>query len=242
MRRPSVVFGVALALLSGLSTLALGQSSDLFREQRVDVSVVVYKHSTGADMVTITVLAPDYPPAELKARATEIGNELGTPIRGLKVYSESNGSKAAGSSTFLKADFATNGIFGPDGFRLQPIVRSFAGGSGTSLVQGMDIHLEGAQSSNTTLSAYDSSAVQVEGRAEPSPTAIDYRVLLKTQDPKQIVIPDRAEPPAVTNAPVPQSSSAPPIVIWVLVIVGALAAFALVYNLALRGSSRTHRG
>ena len=243
MRAPSIVFGAALVLFNGLAQSAQGQGDDLFSKLKVDVSVVVYKHQTGADMVTITVLAPDYPAAELQARAAEIGTELGTPVRGLKVFAEANGSQASGTSPFLKATFATNGILdGDKGTRLQPIVRAFAGGAGTSIIQGMDIHLEGAKASSTTLSAFESAAVQVQGRPEPSPPAIEYRVLLKTQDPKQVVIPDRMDAPApAPQAPV-SSSGASPALIWVLVIIGALAAFALVYNLALRGSSRTHRG
>ena len=243
MRAPSIVFGVALVLLTGLAPRATGQGEDLFSRLKVDVSVVVYKHQTGADMVTITVLAPDYPARELEARAAEIGTELGTPVRGLRVFAEDNGSQASGANPFLKATFATNGILGGDvGIRLQPIVRAFAGGAGTSLVQGVDIHLEGAKATNKTLTAFDSTAVDVQGRQEPGPPAIEYRVLLKSQNPGQINIPDRMDAPASPTESPPVPSGASPTVIWVLVIVGALAAFALVYNLALRGSSRTHRG
>jgi hypothetical protein len=243
MRAPSVVFGAAIVVFSALPQHAMGQGDDLFSTLKVDVSVVVQKHRTGADMVTITVLAADYPRAELEARATEVGTLLRTPIRGLDVHAEGNGSQATGAAPFVKASFATNGIFDGDaGIRLEPIVRAFAGGVGTALVQGMEIHLEGAHASPTTLSAFSSTAVQVQGKPEPSPPAIVYRVLLKTQDPQQIVIPDRMDaPPPVTQAQ-PPPSGASATVIWVLVIVGALATGALVYNLALRGSSRTRRG
>ncbi|MHB8636328.1 MAG: hypothetical protein ACYC96_07640 [Fimbriimonadaceae bacterium] len=243
MRAPSMVFGVAIALFAALPEHAHGQNEDLFAKMRVDVSIVVYKHRTGADMVTITVLSPAYSRADLFARATEIGNELGTPDRGLNVFYEGNGSEATGSSPFLKATFATNGILnGPAGVRLQALVKPFAGGVGNDLVQGLDIHLQGVQPTNTTLSTFSSPAVQVEGRPEAGQPSIEYRVLLKTQDPTLIVVPDRREPAGEagpSQSPPPAASST---VIWLLVIVGALAAGALVYNLALRGQGRTHRG
>ncbi|HLK13889.1 MAG TPA: hypothetical protein VKT78_03705 [Fimbriimonadaceae bacterium] len=242
MRARSVVVGAALSLLAGLSPQVPAQGGNLFTSLKVDVSVVVYKHQTGADMVTITVLAPDYPASELGARATEIGNELGSPVRGLNVYPYDNGAKALAQHPFLKADFATNGILEDNGgIRLQPIVRAFMGGKGSALVEGLVIHLQNVKANTQSLSTFESPIVKIQGREESIPPGLEYRVSLKSQDPARLVIPDRMD--TQPAKPVETQASGPPAaLVWTLVLIGALAAGALVYNLALRGSGRTRRG
>lgn len=242
MRGLRILLGAALALLVGVPTSAFSQTQDLFASLKVDVSLVVYKHPTGADMVTITVLAPDFPVDELRQRATEIGQALGTPCRGLVVFSEGNGAQATGTSPFIKATFATNGILnGAGGIRLQPIVRAFAGGTGPSLVGGIEIHCEGVKALADTLLTYDSPAVQVQGRSVPSPASLEYRVRLKSQAPNEIDIPDRVSAPSAPEAAGAPSTSPSMTLVWTLVVIGALAAGALVYNLALRKPTRTRR-
>lgn len=242
MRAFRAGLSAALLLFAGLPTVAWSQVDDLFTKLKVDASIVVYKHPTGADMVTITVLAPDYPLPELQVRANEIGNELGAPARGLRVYKEGNGSAATGSSPFIKADFATNGIVNTDGaIRLQPIVRALTGGAGASVVSGLEIHVQGVAASPATLMNFSSAALDLQGRATSNPKALEFRVAVHSQDPKAIEIPDRNVPKVAPTTPKDSGPAVSPGVVWTLVIVGALAASALVYNLALRGSARTHR-
>jgi hypothetical protein len=235
---------LVLCLVLG-STGAIAQtnsssSGDPFRSLKIDVSLTVTKHNTGADLVEITVESPDYPAKELQEQAEAIGNILGAPARGLHIYSENSG--APNGSAFLKATFATNGILAGDaGIRLQAIARAFAGSQNPVPVQGILIGLPETKPLPTTLPSFDSASVAVQGRTAPNP-GIEYRVLLKTQDADKIFIPDRLNQQATIKADSSGSKGQPVILVWILTIVGAAATGALVYNLALRGSRRTpHR-
>lgn len=224
-------------LLAASARLAFGQGVPLpdLKGLHTDVTVSVYKHPIGADMVTLTVLDPDFPPEVLSREAAEIGGALGTPIRGLKLSRELVGPK--GAPGLLSASFATNGILnGERGIKLQPIVRSLAGGTGHAKVSGIDVILRDVKTSPNMIKDYASDAVIV--RAADSPEGIlNYRIELLAQDPGRVVIPDLVEEPKPTREVTVRRSSMA--VIWILVGLGAIAVGAIVYNLALRVPKRT---
>ncbi len=210
MRAFSVLLlNLALALSTVFAQTATSPAEDLFRNLKVDVSVVVTKHSTGADMVEVTAESPNYPRAELEAQATAIGVNLGVPDRGLTIFPSDSG--APNGSSFLKATFATNGILAGDaGIRLQAIARAFAGSEYSSQVQGLLIGLPDSKPLASTLPKFDSSSVGVQGRTGPAP-GIEYRIMLKTQDPSKILIPDKLEPPKLSKRLIRTQAPASPL-------------------------------
>jgi hypothetical protein len=233
-----------VACLLALLLLHLGSAQtsnppDLFTSLKTQITIRVSKHPTGADLVEITALDPNYPAETLRAQAEKICSEIGSTTRGLQVYKMSLGS---GDLTFLKATFGTIGILnGPQGIKLQPLARAFAGGTGPSLVEGIDVIASGVTPLPDTLGRWDSKEVIVQG-LPPAGTVLEYRIKLLSQDPKAIVIPDLSNPQAQNAASRGIQSGPSRWIIWILVVIGALAVGAIVYNLALRSSPRTGRG
>ena len=235
--KSALILSLALASIPSFAQKGPNGNNELLQTLKVDVSITVTKHNTGADLVEITAEADDYPAAELQAQSEAIGNALGTPVRGLHIFAASSG--APNGSSFLKATFATNGLLaGEAGIRLQAIARAFAGTQYPSQVQGLLIGLPDVKPLPSTLPSFDSDAVSVQGRTSPNP-GIEYRVHLKTQDPSKILIPDRLEAAKAETVPQSGQGGVPIAIVWVLTIVGAAAIGALVYNLALRRPPRT---
>jgi hypothetical protein len=171
-----------------------------------------------------------------------MGKELNSPPRGLMVFGYSfRPNDPAG--TFVKATFATDGLADPNSgvYRLGPIARALAGGPAGHQIHGIAVIFENMAPGADTLQSWGLASgdpVAVEGKYEPGPIGLEYRILLRTQDPAKIDIPDR---PTV-NQPVPASKPAPakdnPWGLYGLLVVSAIAIGALVYSLTLRRPSR----
>lgn len=234
----------ALLLFALLAPMCLGQSSPIFLKVKTDLTIVVHKHSTGADMVEITMRDPNYPADLLASQVGTMSSLLGTPARGLVVGKRSIQGGAGNQFSFVTATFATNGIILPDGgFRIEPFLKAFAGAPAPFTIQGLTLDFEGQRPTKKTVQHFAPKNGVVVGEGRFTNTGvlkgIEYRVALLTQNPKQITFPDRYEP----------QKAAPPVPLlpkkdetkWLLILsfIGiGIAGGALVYFALLRTGTK----
>ena len=130
-----------------------------------------------------------------------------------------------------KVSFVTHGLIdvSTSDIRLQPLVRAFMqGANGT--VESFSVRIVGIRpSAYTTLAAYSSRAVALRAFYDAATPSIEYRILLLTKVPEEVVIPPRHIPDEMVT----QSFEAPgddrtPLLLG-LVALASLSAGALVY-------------
>lgn len=195
--------------------------------------VYVRQHSTGANIIQISMVEPDYPPALLQRQINDLGASLDYPPRGLSVYQHemiANNPKLR----FLKADFAVAGLTGEDGqVFLTPLVRAFVGAPEPHTIKALTVVLDGFLATPKTLHNFKSEAVEVRGQIQTDPPTVQYEIELHSQNPSEINI--TLDPPKVESQPqrAPARRVSPSLV-WGLIILSGLAAGALVYFLLLR--------
>ena len=217
----------------------------LFLSTKPEATVVISRHPTGADLVTVTVLAARYPPDSLTKACERVGELTGTPIRGLVVTN----TNPATNEGFARASFATNGLISDDlpHLRLTPVLRAF--GYAPNPLKTLAILYVGEQAGADTLRTWaipkgEPYAGQIRLAAQrlpPGPGAegggVEYRTLLGELPESAVVLPgapSAAKPPVAKPAP----PGADPTLI-VVGVVGVLAAGALVYAVVARPRSGT---
>lgn len=235
-------FPLLLLIVNMFGVFRLGFGQSLFQTVRPDVLVLVKKHPSGADIVEISVTKASFPPELLRDRLTALCTDLGYGPHGLQVFqSQINGS--GDEMRFLKARFGTNGLIDSltGRLRIQAIVRAFAGIPAPDTVTGLSVVFDAFKPSKETLQKYKSATVNLEAQFNPPPASgLEYRVLLASQDPRKIEIPDHAEPIAAQKPSEGKTgaSSTPSWITWVLIGVPATSFGALVYFGFLRFSAK----
>lgn len=204
------------------------------------VSVVVRKHPTGADMVEITPVKADYPVELLRRQAEAIGVNTGVPSRGVSLTRVDYGGGKP-ELKFLKAKFATNNLIDRESgsLRLEPIVRAFTGAPEPFTVSVIDIHFADEIPDAKQIKKLKNESVAVVGNQQilsghkGVPTGVEYRVMLLTQDPAKISIPVHAPdlPTKTANDQTPGKRS--PVLLMALIALASISAGALVYCLML---------
>jgi len=239
---PGIMRKLALILFSALCVQAWSQGSSIFLHVRPDATVLVQKHSTGADMVEITMRDPQYPLTLLEAQSNTICSLLGAPARGLSVVRDSIGGSPDPNFAVTRATFATDGIIEPDGaLRIEPFLKALAGAPAPFTIQGVDLNFEAlAPNARTVQQLSLPGVLDAEARYTPDGVlkGIEYRVELLTQDPDKITFPDHYQPSAPLAPPVLKSPNSPILTISLIVLAG-IAAGALVYFGMLRNGSRS---
>ena len=228
-----------LILVFGLS-LASGQI-----DMRPGATVVIKQDDSGSDLVNISMFDPKYPESLLQQQIASLGPELGVAPRGVSIFTQSFGPQP--DQKLVKAQFAINGVIirARREVKLAAFVRMFAGAPAPFTINGVKIILDGEVPNANTLRTYSNEGVVVDGSASPNPPALEYLVLLKTQDPTKINIPLKHEPAEVATPEKPASN--PPItnVLIPLIVLASIATGALVYFLMVgrggNGSSRKLR-
>ena len=99
---------------NGSSPVAASKDN-LFQSVRPQIFVVVREHPTGADLVEITAVDPEYPRELLKSQIESLGKSLNNNARGLFV-SDPRSANYAGTT---KATFGIDGLIGLIQFLLQ---------------------------------------------------------------------------------------------------------------------------
>lgn len=226
------VAGIALALGAGISG-ALPSADPLGSPAQVAVSV--QEHQTGVDIVELTALARDYPPRLLREQALRLAEELGSDARALQVFYDGADER----SRFLKARFGVQGLVEPAQglFRLEPIVRAFAGAPDPYTIENLYVAFVGQRPSPGTLRTYRSPAVSLIGQFAQNPDVVEYRIALLTQNAAEIRIPDRHEPPAPV-APPSRPDRRPLLLLFGATAAVAAGVFAFVVTLRARPASK----
>lgn len=232
------MFGFAPVLCFAQANGSNQAALDAALRVKPQASVVVRAHATGADLVEVTVLDPKYPADLLKSQVEKLGEELKVPPRGLFVF------RGKDSMQFLKANFAVNGLGRNGEPYLQPIVRAFASAPNPFTVNALLVSFAGFKPASTALRTFVSSSVVVSGQYVPDPQGIEYRIALVSQEPGDIVIPEKAAANPTTqpkNVPEAQPSASKLPLIIGLVIAGSVLVGCLVYFALLGSGLRSGR-
>jgi hypothetical protein len=205
-------------------------AKSLFSTVKPDITVVVKPHQTGANMVEITMLNPNYPPELLKERILQLGRNLGAETRGVvtgKYPLSGNDPKME----FVKGSFSINGLMDTTNgtIRIQSILKAFVGDPEPWQIRGFSLLFVGVHPNERTVKSFQTKALNSEARVLISPnSAIEYRIVVLTANPDLIEFPDRL--PERKTLPIPsESDSGLPIMGWVGIGATALGAGALVY-------------
>jgi len=214
----------------------LAQNS-LFDTAKPDVMIIVREHSTGADLVQITMVKPNYPKELLQEQILKMGKELVIAPRGVQITTPNLGSK----STFLRAEFGIDGILEPQlpAIRLAPVIKAFAGAPDPHQISVINIVFDSITPTTSTVLTYTKDGVlRAEGRYHPYPKGIEYQIELLDQDPAKISFPEKIEK---SNEKPPETTSEPRdnrVLLITFFSIAGLALGALVYFAMLRGGSR----
>lgn len=220
----------------------LGQQApaqpSVFITVKADVIISVSKHSTGADIVEVSPVKRDYPPKLLNEQITKLGEYLKSNVRGLQMYIYQMDPKD-GRLDILKAKFAVNGIIDRESgiFRIEPIVKAFAGAPAPYTVRGISLILDSeAPIKGRTISKLNTSSVRAEAIfTDKMPAGIEYRIELLEQDPLKVSFPDNLdEPGKLIKSPRGNKT----VLIIGLFSAAAVALGALVYLSMLRTANR----
>ncbi len=205
-------------------------ADSLFLTVRPDITVVVKAHATGANMVEITVLNPNYPPELLHERILQLGRNLGTEARGIvtgKYPLSGNDPKMV----FVKGMFSINGLMDSNSntMRIEPFLKAFVGDPEPLQIKGFSMLFEGIRPNERTVRTFETQALRAEARILNSPKpAIEYRIEVLAKRPDQIEFPDRLPEPKPVQIP-SHSDDGFPFVGWIGIGAAALGAGALVY-------------
>ncbi len=203
------------------------------------VTITIREHPTTADLVEVTMLDAGYPRDLLKRQCEAIGENAGSPVRGLYIGAQTIGGDP--KLRFLKASFATDNLIDRANsvLRLEPIVRAFAGAPAPYTVQGMSVSFVGEKPNRATVGKFSfPEVVSVVGTTANSsfgPQGIEYRVTLLSQDPARIHIPEQVSKVTDRAIPAPKQKAS-----WfgpvVVITAGSLITGLLVYFAILRPS------
>lgn len=242
MRSMLLLFVLGLASVSVPQDVEQkGAEQGLFGSVKPDATIVVKKHSTGADMVEVTMLNPAYPPELLKERIFAIGKELGVEARGVSVGTYSLGAANDPNLRFVKGTFAIDGLVDVPNHRLriQSIVRAFVGDPEPLTVRGLSIFFSGLQPHPRYVRTFVDDHVRAEARVQRSPIAgIEYRIRIDATKPESVVFPEYA-PERKALPPPSETENRSKVGLWIAILVAALAAGALVYLAVIRSGART---
>lgn len=229
-----------IVLLFGVAAFAQQAPSQpsVFITTKADVIISVSKHSTGADIVEVSLVKRNYPSKLLNEQILRLGQYLGSNVRGLQIYLYQMDPKDS-KLDVLKAKFAVSGIIDRENqtIRIEPILRAFAGAPDPYTIKGISLMLDGeAPVKNRTISKLNTSSVRAEAIfTDKMPAGIEYRFELLEQDPNKITFPDKhEEPEKLVKAP---GGSKKGLIIG-LFVAAAVALGALVYFSVLRSGTQ----
>lgn len=233
-----LAFGQASAAPNG----SVNSADSAFMSARPQILVSVRKHRLGADLFEISAVSSSFPAEVLKQDIINFGTRLGSAPRGLMVFDNPIDTTSGTPLDFIKATFAVDGFMSQDKIRLGALAAAFAGGQGPGRVDALDVVLSGISANSQLIAAYDgpdpkSPAVTVLAKAFSNPPGLEYRIILHSQDPAQIIIPDNADQAASVQKTASGSRVSLPVLIG-LVLAACVAAGIVVYNLISRGSRR----
>ncbi|HWD38764.1 MAG TPA: hypothetical protein VG944_07940 [Fimbriimonas sp.] len=220
-----------LALLTLMLVAAAAFCQQTAMGIRPQAIVQVQRDRSGASLIRITVLDPDYPPSLLQQQAQAVGKYLGTDARGFQV-SRTDTQTSQKQAGILRIDFGVDGLTDPKSglFHIGAIVKALAGAPAPYTLKQFQIDFDYEEPPPGSLRDFSSPAVQIH-RAMVD-RSLEYQVTLASQNPDQIEIPDR-EPQEQPAKPPASRTDATDWIVIIAVALSACAAGALVYCLLL---------
>ncbi len=197
-----------------------------------DLIVSVRKAAIGADLVTVSARASDYPPELIQKGLVALGERLGFPARGVEAHRESF-RPGDPSATIVKGSCGVDGLVDPatGALAIAPLAQAFAGAPAPYTVRRMVVSFDGVTIGPKTIARHTAgrgSDLVFTGRSVGS--SVEYNVELRSQDPARLVVNEEA---AVQNAATPPARRGPDPLTVALFAGAAVAAGALVYCLIL---------
>lgn len=233
-----------LALLFGMTAFGLaahGQGeSQPSASFKPDVSITVKKHRMGADEFEVTLLDGRYDPNRLRSQIAKLGERIGVLPRGVMVQRESLDPTKPGLD-FVKARFAVDGIIRPEdsSLRVDPIVKCFMDGQEPA-VRSVQLVFVGVKPSAKNVQRLQTDAIDAEGFYSSEPAGLEYRIVIKTDDPEAFTFPDNIGERKAERRPSSAPSGISPVVLGLIALAG-VSAGVLVYSLLLRGGGARPR-
>lgn len=207
--------------------------NSLFPKPQIVINV--REHQFSPDMVTVTFLAPDYPEEVLRQQLDRVGSFTGSPPRGLTISKDV--VRANTTNSFLKASFATDNVIDREAgqLHLERIIKPFLGAPQPHQLTSFLVTFEGETPTQRTLRLFSNDHVLVSGSASVMPKGIEYKVLVRTQNPNDLSIPTEGKPQEPNSKSSSQELSPPfPLAALLLLIAGSAAFGALVYFISVR--------
>jgi hypothetical protein len=197
------------------------------------IVVLVREHAMGPEILQISAVKPDYPSDLLEKQINSLAQNLGSQIRGLTIYYEELVPGDA-NMRFLKSSFSVDGLIEDGDLKLTPLLKAFAGAPEPYTVHGLRIIVEGVPPKPDRVKYFDPKTLSVEAKFDKDPPTTEYEVQLKTQNPGEITVSNKAPAAESTNRGETAPSGPNPVLVWTLVVVAGLAAGALVYSVVIR--------
>ncbi len=236
------LWAFGLLLSSGVSlygqapAIPAKPQTNLFATMKIEATVVVRKHSMGADLVEITPLAVNYPVKDLREISDRISKELNGSVRGVQLYEVTQ----TGQGRMIRISFGCDGLIdrAKGVLRINPIARALAPTTGAASIRSFLVQFENEVPGAKSIQRFSSDALDVEAKTAGDQYGVEYRIVLKTHDPKAIDIPEgEAKHTNQTPPQVPSSDKA----LWIVLGIAGLGAGALVYCLLLWPRSKGSR-
>lgn len=204
------------------------------RTVRPDVAIVIRENNVGADIVTLTVNRGDYPVDLLRAQVQAIALGLGAPASALSVSKNQIGDRPELAT--VKAYFGTDNLIdrSTSRFNLQPLIGGLLGAPQGQELRSFMVLFSGVRPGPRTLRRFENAAVSLIGDELPGAVpGIEYRVVVRTQDPAELVIPTEHVTPVQSPAPAPPKGPSQAVMLGAVGFGGVLAG-ALVYFAVMR--------
>jgi hypothetical protein len=199
---------------------------------RPDVFIHIRPATERAAGVMITVGQENYPVELLSQQINQLASSVNSPLRGLQILEDKMDTRA--DVRVLRATMGIDNLITQSTgiVELEPIARAFTGAPEPHRIRSIMVTVEKFRAGFNALQELPTGAVRVRGVQMQDPEGVEYRILLLTQDPNQVVIPRMVEASAPAKPrPAP---SGPDLRIVLLTTLAVLAGGGLVYFLVPR--------
>ncbi|RYG23908.1 hypothetical protein EON82_12520 [bacterium] len=189
------------------------------------------RDNIGADIVSVGMRSPSYPPELLRKQLIDLGHRLGGQgARGVTVTRDTF-RPGDPSATVVKGSCGVDGLIDRTNGRLfvAPIAQAFAGAPEPNTIRRILVSFDGEVPGNRTLQRASNPGLAFTARVVGS--SVEYDVELRSQDPAQLIV-DEGDGPRPPATPAKPKSAFDPLTVT-LVAAAVAAAGALVYCLLL---------
>ena len=189
----SLIFAFSLTLCSSQGGQEQTPPDTTFLMSKPDIIIRVKQSQVGSEYVYLQMLQENYPKDLLASQCEKIAVSAGSSIRGLNIMEESLGISPGGKEmTSIKGEFAMDYLTDSSQgiLRLEPIAKAFAGAPAPNTIKTIAVIFEGyKQKPGVTVGSFENENVAVIGNVDETAGIVEYRIVLKSQNPGDISIP-----------------------------------------------------